>query len=131
MDGAWDWVWGDVMTLFLMDGSHTLRFRGREPGARLDRVEIANRPDVTHTIQPCGQPVLTSTPTATATVTATPKPTTTSSVTPTLTETASPTSTPTATTTPSPTSTTTVTETPERRLRWLPLILRYTEGGSL
>jgi hypothetical protein len=118
-DGTWAWVWDRVLTVSLEPGVHTLRFRGREPNARLDRVEISNWLDYTPSVLPCAAtptPTATGTasPTSTPTGTPTPTATATGTPTPTATGTASPTGTPTDTSTPTatPTPTGTVTPTP-------------------
>ncbi|MGQ9585158.1 MAG: SBBP repeat-containing protein [Anaerolineae bacterium] len=144
VDGAWAWVWARVRTVNLGAGMHTVQFRGREPNARLDRIEISNWLDYTPFVEPCVElptatftptpthtPTQTATPTPTATWTASPTSTPTGTPTPTATVTDTPTPTNTVTPTPTPTDTCTATATPtptatpevEGRL-YLPLILR-------
>lgn len=96
-----EWVWEKLAAPELGLGAHTLQFRGREPGARLDRVEISSDASHTPTVMPCAQ--VTATPTPTPTPTRTPSPTPTATRTPTAT--ASPTVTPTPTITPTPSPT--------------------------
>jgi len=84
-NGTWTWVWDQVLTVPLNPGLHVLTFRAREQGTRLDRVELATRPDLEHSIEPCGA---TTTPTATASPTRTRPPTPTVTPTPTRTPTA-------------------------------------------
>ncbi|NLE75687.1 MAG: hypothetical protein GX605_02895 [Chloroflexi bacterium] len=70
------WVWAGLGSpVYLQEGAHTLRFRGREPYAMLDRVELSS--DVSHTpqVQVCGQPTWTPTATQTPTATRTATPT--------------------------------------------------------
>ena len=115
VDGAWAWVWARVRTVNLGAGMHTVQFRGREPNARLDRIEISNWLDYTPFVEPCVElptATFTPTPTHTPTQTATPTPTATWTASPTSTPTGTPTPTPTATVTDTPTPTNTVTPTP-------------------
>ncbi|MGQ9715329.1 MAG: PPC domain-containing protein, partial [Anaerolineae bacterium] len=93
------WVWKELDAPELGPGVHTLRFWGREPEARLDRVEISSGASHTPTVVPCAQVTATPTPTPTWPPTPTPTPSPTPTVTPTPTRTATPTITP----TPSPT----------------------------
>lgn len=88
-----EWVWEKLAALELGLGAHTLQFRGREPGARLDRVEISSDTSHTPTVMPCAQVTATTAPTPTPTRTPSPTPTATAS--PTVTPTPTPTATPT------------------------------------
>ncbi|MGC8839624.1 MAG: hypothetical protein ACP5UM_14580, partial [Anaerolineae bacterium] len=119
-DGRWDWAWSNLGPWALEAGSHTLRFKAREPDARLDRLEIATDPAHVPTIIPCQEAPPTPTPTATSTSTWTPSPTATR--TPSATATATRTSTPTATpsATPTRTSTPTATPSPTPTRTWTP-----------
>ena len=101
--GDWTWGWDAVhennqplIPFLLQAGANSVRFQTREANARLDRVHLVNRANVTPTeILPCGvTPTATPTPTRTPTATWTP--------TPTATPTATPTVTPTATASPTP-----------------------------
>jgi len=132
--GAWVWetvtAWDGQATVplevYLEAGDHTVRFRTRETGARLDAIELqavesgptatpsptatpTTTQTATATASPSHTPTVTATPTATATATASPSHTPTVTVTPTATATAtaSPSPTPTATVTPTATATTT------------------------
>jgi len=107
-----EWVWGKFEVSGLGAGQHTLLFRGREPDARLDRVEIASDPAHTPTVVRCGSVTPSATPTPTGTPTSTPTPTRTPTATRTATPTATPTATATSTVTPTPTVTATPTATP-------------------
>ncbi|MGC8837934.1 MAG: hypothetical protein ACP5UM_05905, partial [Anaerolineae bacterium] len=69
-----EWVWEKWEVPGLSAGSHTLLFRGREPGARLDRIEIAPDPAHTPIVVPCGSVTPSATPTATGTPSPTPTP---------------------------------------------------------
>jgi hypothetical protein len=116
VDDQWQWGWQvvhginqPVTPFYLSSGTHTIRFQGREPYARLDRVLLVNRASyVPIQFSPCA--TATPAPTATPTSTNTPTPT------PTNTPTATPTNTPTATPTPTPGATT--------RTVFLPVIIR-------
>lgn len=103
-----DWIWVNLWDVALAEGEYTLQFRGREPGARLDRVEIVSDSEHTPTVVPYEQETPTPEPTRT------PSPTSTATRTPTSTRTptATPTATATPTFTPTPTDTATPTATP-------------------
>ncbi|MGQ9567657.1 MAG: sugar-binding protein [Anaerolineae bacterium] len=115
-DGRWDWAWSNLGPLGLEAGPHTLRFKAREPDARLDRVEIASDPAHVPTITPCEEAPPTATPTSTPTSTGTP--TATATRTPSPTATATRTWTPTVTPSPTPTRTWTPSPTPSHT--WTP-----------
>ena len=133
VDGApeiqWDlpqagWTWvkvsnaltGQPLVLTWGAGTHTIVFRTREDGSRLDAIEVAENDPACQWLNviPClpqatETPPATSTPTETPPATATPTPTDTATATPTPTDTATPP--PTATDTPVPTETATATPT--------------------
>lgn len=79
-DGQWIWGWdlvhpdqGRALPVGLTAGTHSLRFRSREPNARLDALYLTNHPAYAPAqAAPCHQP---ATPTATLTLTATLTPT--------------------------------------------------------
>lgn len=95
VDDQWQWGWQvvhginqPVTPFYLSSGTHTIRFQGREPYARLDRVLLVNRASyVPVQFSPCA----TATPTPTATPTSTNTPTPTATNTPTATPTNTPT----------------------------------------
>lgn len=78
-DGQWKWGWdlvhsdqGRALPIGLTGGTHIVRFRSREPNARLDTLYLTNHPDYAPgQSAPCHQPA-TPTPTLTATLTPTP-----------------------------------------------------------
>ncbi len=120
VDTEWTWSWqavteevggGPVVQVFpLTAGTHTIRFQGREPLARLDALLLVNRSDYVPTeYLPCST---TPTPTPTGTPTRTPTATRTYTPTPTMTPTGTPTPTPTVTPTRTSTPTRTITLTP-------------------
>ena len=97
--GQWHWSRlfqesGNAAPLWLTAGEHTIRFDGREQGARLDKVVIVNhadyQPSAADVISCTAPPAPTATPTRTRTPTPTPVP-------------PPPTATPTRTRTPTPT----------------------------
>ncbi|MGQ9586575.1 MAG: CARDB domain-containing protein [Anaerolineae bacterium] len=90
-----NWLWWNFGPYNLGPGVHTLEFKGREPDAQLDRLEIASDASYIPTVVPCepSTPMLTATPTRTRTHTSTP--TSTSTTTPTFTPIPTPTVTPT------------------------------------
>ncbi|MFZ2422708.1 MAG: hypothetical protein WA029_16365, partial [Anaerolineae bacterium] len=128
----WQWGWDlvhdfnqPVAPFYLSSGIHTIRFQGREPYTRLDRVLLVNSSNYIPTefspcVTPSPTPTNTPTPTATPTVTLTPTSTNPPTRTPTRTPTPTPTNAPTSTRTGTPTATPTPTWTPTATSTWTP-----------
>ena len=130
----WQWGWDlvhdfnqPVAPFYLSSGIHTIRFQGREPYTRLDRVLLVNSSNYIPTefspcVTPSPTPTNTPTPTATPMVTLTPTSTNTPTRTrtPTRTPTLTSTNTPTSTRTGTPTATPTPTWTPTATSTWTP-----------
>ncbi len=105
----WEWLWQRVSTApyALTAGVHILRFGGREPNSRLDRLILTDDPNFHPDYAATTTSTPTPTPTPSATLTASPTDT------PTPTETPTPSATPSATLmTPTPTPSATLTAAP-------------------